>query len=159
MKKADDGRDRRQVRPQAPDPGSLFAAILGWLVPGLGHWVLGYRKQAVILGALLLGSFWWGEYVSSGYAVTRLEHPIFYYGQIGNGASAIIANSLQWGDVAPPLATQRHPGIDRKIPALLTTGILFTSVSGLLNMLLVLQLLAPRPAAARDGEAESRSAS
>jgi hypothetical protein len=147
--------ERRQttVIPE-PAPGALFAAILGWLVPGLGHWVLGYRKQAVILAVLLLGSFWGGEFVSSGYAVTRREHPIFFYGQVGNGASAIIANGLQWGDLPAPLVIQRQStpfarptGIDRKIPPLLTTGILFTSVSGLLNMLVVLQLLAPRPAA------------
>jgi hypothetical protein len=123
----------------------VWAAFLGWLVPGLGHAVLGYPVRGCVLGVLLLGTFWYGEIISSGYAVTRQEHGIFFYGQIGGGLSALVADRLQWGDL--PIAPSLNPGshaIDRKIPTLLTTGILLTSVSGLLNFLLVLRILDPR---------------
>jgi len=39
----------------------LFTVISSWLVPGAGHWVLGYRVRGVILGVSILGLFWMGE--------------------------------------------------------------------------------------------------
>jgi hypothetical protein len=133
-------------RAEAGEPGPyLLALVLAWAVPGLGHWILGYRARAVVLGALLLVMFWWGEAAAGGYAVIRAEHPYFFYAQIGMGASALIADRVEWApDVqrAPPPGAQGR--LDRTIPPLLTTGILLTSVSGLLNMLLVLHILDPR---------------
>ncbi len=122
--------------------GYVKAIALGWAIPGAGHWILGWRFRAALVAGLLLGTFWAGEAMSGGYAVTRKEHDWFFYAQIGNGASAILADRLQWATVEPnPPAPNR---IDRSIPPALTTGILLTSVSGLLNMILVLHLLDPR---------------
>ena len=126
----------------------LAAVILSWLVPGAGHWILGQRVRAVLLAVLLLGTFWWGETMASGWAVTRKEHEIFFLGQIGNGLSAILANFYEnKEDVKPNVGGNRPVGeraIDRKIPSHLSIGILLTCISGLLNLLLVLHTMDPR---------------
>jgi len=61
---------------------------------------------------------------------------------VGNGFSAVLANSL-WGN-----KPRGEPGdlkeLDRGLPPYLNLGILFTSISGLLNYLLVLHILDPR---------------
>lgn len=139
----------------APDPARersfqirgpyLIAVAASWLLPGAGHWLLGHRLRAVLLGMLLLGTFWWGEAIAGGYAVTRKEHPIFFYGQIGNGLSAVLADRIPpWADVAPNPGAPAADKIDRKIPPGLATGILLTSISGLLNLLLILEVMDPR---------------
>ncbi len=128
----------------SPSMNYVIAVFMSWLIPGMGHWIMGYRLRACILGALLLGSFWWGEVTAGGYAVTRAEHNIFFIGQIGNGLSALVANRLQWADVMPSMSTRDMNTIDTTIPPRLTIGILLTSVSGLLNMLLILYVMDPR---------------
>ncbi|MBN1443074.1 MAG: hypothetical protein JXA90_10200 [Planctomycetes bacterium] len=122
-------------------PQYLLTVILGWLVPGVGHWILGYRMRGALLGATLLGTFWLGECVLAGRMAVTLEvHPIFFGLQAGNGLSAFAANML-FGRPAHPDQTEV---IQRNLPEHLNLGILFCSVSGLLNMLVVLQLLDPR---------------
>ncbi len=141
------GRQRepeRAARQFSPNLDYILAVGLSWLVPGSGHWIMGRPVRGLILGAVLLGSFWWGEWISKGYAVTRTEHPIFFYGQIGNGLSAMLANGWESGDLRPRVPPHQRRAIDREIPPQLTTGILLTCVSGLLNMLLVLHIMDPR---------------
>ena len=134
-------------RPFQPTGDYILAVVLAWLIPGAGHWILGWRARAVAFAVLLLGTFWWGEVGAKGYAVTKKEHDIFFLAQIGNGMSTIFANGLQWGDV-PAVPPDRE--IDSAIPHFLTMGILLTSVSGLLNMLLVLHVMDPRTWEARE---------
>ena len=121
----------------------LLAGVLSWLCPGAGHWMLGYRGRAVLIGGLLLGTFWYGETVlADNKAVTREVHPIFFGLQVGNGLSTLLAETI-WG--AP-----HHPEPENirrllaDLPASLNLGILFCSVSGLLNVLVVLHILDPR---------------
>jgi hypothetical protein len=130
----------------------LFTVVSSWLVPGSGHWALGYRVRGVVMGFSILGLFWMGEVLaippsdpvqpSPPLAVTRKVNPVFFACQVGNGFSALVANTL-WGD-----KTRGRPGdtheLDRGLPPYLNLGILFTSISGLLNYLLVLHVLDPK---------------
>ncbi len=43
------------------DPG--VAAILAWLIPGLGHWYQGRRAKAVLYFVAIMGLFGWGIYL------------------------------------------------------------------------------------------------
>jgi TM2 domain-containing membrane protein YozV len=128
----------------SPDFNYLLAVVFSWLVPGAGHWIIGRPIRGLAMFFLLVGSFWWGEWISSGYAVTRVEHPIFFYAQVGNGLSALLADKIQFGDLPPRVPPQHRQEIDRQIPPQITMGILITSVSGLLNVLLVLFIMDPR---------------
>jgi hypothetical protein len=116
----------------------LCTACLGWLVPGLGYWLLGFRVRAVVLGTVVLGLFWYGEWtLADKLAVSRTVHPYFFVGQAGIGASAFVADEL-WGEPRP------EAQIDRDLPVHLNLGILFTLIGGLLNVLLVLHCADPR---------------
>ena len=145
------------VRPFQPSADYLLAIVLAWLVPGAGHLILGWRFRSAAIAVLLLGMFWFGEATAGGWAVIREEHDYFYWAQIGNGLSTVLADKLQWGDVTP----KGGEGIDRTIPPFLTTGILLTSISGLLNMLLIIHVMDPRtwdsrPPAPAPGEARRK---
>ena len=127
----------------------VTTVVLSWLLPGAGHWVLGYRVRALVLGVAILGTFWIGETVlGENLAVTRQVHPVFFGLQAGSGASAFIADTV-WGD---PLHTNASntdfiAGGRADLPALpehLSLGILFCSVAGLLNVLLVLHVMDPK---------------
>jgi hypothetical protein len=105
----------------------------------------------VVLGGSILGLFWAGEllalsppdaeYPRHPLAVTREVHPIFFACQVGNGFSTLVANSL-WGK--PRYRDEIRAFLDRDLPLYLNLGILLTSISGLLNYLLILHVLDPR---------------
>jgi uncharacterized protein DUF6677 len=137
-------RPPEKPKPFSPDFNYLLAVAFAWLVPGSGHWIIGRPVRGLAMFFILAGSFWWGEWISSGYAVTRVEHPIFFYAQVGNGLSALLADKIQFGDLPPRVPPQHRTEIDHQIPPQLTMGILITSVSGLLNILLVLSIMDPR---------------
>ncbi|MBI4583086.1 MAG: hypothetical protein HY717_03575 [Planctomycetes bacterium] len=116
----------------------LSTVLAGWLIPGAGHWILGQRARAAILFAAVNATFWIGQYLGDFRPVNRAIHPIFFWGQVGNGLGTLVSNYL-WGEKRTP-----PPGVDRTLPPLLNTGILFTSIAGLLNLLLVLHLADPK---------------
>ena len=124
----------------------VLTGASSWLLPGSGHWLLGYRLRGAILGVGILGLFWVGESaLANNMAVSRETSPIFYGCQMGNGLSTMVSQQL-WGEPRysnnpfPPSNT-RPP--DATIPRYFHFGVLFTTVSGLLNMLAVLHVLDP----------------
>jgi len=139
----------------------VLASVLTWLIPGAGYWLLGHRKRAVVLGVVLLGIFWFGELVLAAdgngrfMAVTYEVHPVFFFLEAGNGLSAVLANWI-WGEAE----TEGLHAI-KSMPRHLNLGILFCVVSGMLNILLVMNILdkqtwlrnGEKPAA-DEGEAE-----
>lgn len=125
-------------------PHYLFTVVISWLLPGAGHWILGFRVRGVLIGATLLGTFWFGEAIlAENMAVTRKVHPIFFGLQAGNGFSALLADTL-WGAATRPARPDVIDEIARDLPARLNLGILLCSVSGLLNVLVILHVMDPR---------------
>ena len=108
----------------------------------------------MVLSVLLLGTFWWGEVMAKGYAVKRDEHPYFFIGQVGNGFSALLADRIELAKLDP--RNPRQGEIDRTIPEGLAMGIFLTSISGLLNVLLILHVMDPRSWTAPAGGPEGR---
>lgn len=115
-----------------------LAVITSWLLPGAGHWILGHRVRAVILASAILGIFWSGQALAHYRAVNKTDHPIFFSAQVANGLSTLLSEKY-WGQPRP-----RTDRIDKEIAPHHSTGILFTSISGLLNALLVLHVADPR---------------
>jgi hypothetical protein len=119
----------------------VLAVIASWLLPGAGHFQLGYRKRGMVLCLTVLGLFWMGQALAECRAVNRSIHPILYFAQVGSGFSPLLSNQL-WG-----VPANRHPnaaGLDNDLPAQLSTGILYTTIAGLLNLLLILHVADPR---------------
>ncbi len=125
-----------------PGANYWFVTVLSWLLPGAGHWLLGYRVRALIIGSSLLGLFWTGESIlADNMAVTWEVHPIFFCLQAGNGFSAFVADGL-FGEPERPESNLSE--IDHELPTHLNLGILVCSISGLLNLLVVLHVADPR---------------
>jgi hypothetical protein len=108
-----------------------LAALLAWLIPGLGHWYQGRRAKAVLYFVCIMGLFGYGVYLSSsnltcfagkgtiGYGRAVYfswrdgDHRLNYLGQIGVGLAALPAlvqanrmgnhQKVWWGGfMAPP---------------------------------------------------------
>lgn len=135
-----------------------FTVVSSWLVPGSGHWLLGYRFRGGLLGAAILLLFWVGQVLAippepppqerslarKPLAVSLEVHPYFFICQVGNGFSTLFSNVL-WGEPrTPEKALHQESRPDRSLPRNLNLAILLTTVSGLLNYLLVLHVMDPR---------------
>jgi hypothetical protein len=131
---------------------ALWAA-LSWLVPGLGHLLRGERAKGLIYAAVLIGCFAAGQIMSEYRAVSRAEHDIAFWAQIGAGGPALLG---AWYDATRHAReTPPHP---IAVPWLLDCGIMYTCVAGLLNFVLVVDLLFPRPGSARAAGRAGRAA-
>ena len=120
----------------------VFTVASNWLLPGAGYWILGQRGRAILLGTSILGLFWMGQCLAGFKAVSREHHPYFFVGQAGNGFSALLSEYA----IRPRKKRNdsRSPPVSRDLTQHYSTGINFTTISGLLNILLILHLADPR---------------
>ncbi len=104
-------------------PNPLLAAVLGFLIPGLGHWFQGRRLRAGLVAGLLVGLFVWGTWLAEGTNLSRERHFYYWAGQFLVGLPAIAGELLSG-----------HPRVTGEIP-LVDVGLLFACMAGLLNVL------------------------
>jgi hypothetical protein len=89
----------------------IWAAILAWLVPGLGHWYQGRRAKAVLFFVCIMGLFGYGVYLGGGtyvdtknnvthslgygravyYSMQKGDLRLYYLSQVGVGLPALPA--------------------------------------------------------------------
>jgi hypothetical protein len=73
----------------------ITAALLAWLVPGLGHWYQGRRHKAVLFFVCILGTFIYGLYLGEGRVVYASWRPndkrLPYLTQVAVGLAAMPA--------------------------------------------------------------------
>lgn len=118
----------------------VIHGVAGWLVPGAGHFLRGERVKGIVFGVTLIGCFLAGEIMSEFRAVSRYEHDIAFWAQIGAGAPTITFCLYDYQEYGGPRSYTRHP---IGVPRLLDCGIMYTCVAGLLNFVLVVDLLLP----------------
>lgn len=106
---------------------SLLSIILAWVIPGGGHWYLGYKGKALLYLVLILGTFVAGMMIADFRNISLDRHPIFFLGAyIWNGGATVVAWLLTEGK---PITRQ----LDR-----LDVGCLYCAVAGLLNILIMI---------------------
>ncbi|RMH03557.1 MAG: hypothetical protein D6702_05670 [Planctomycetota bacterium] len=111
-------------RPGRRNPGT--AALASLLLPGLGHWLVGRRFKAVLLGGTVLGLFLLGMALGGFADFDRQRHPYYWAGQMfGGGAFWLVALAA---------AGARFTEVLRFMDA----GLLFTTSAGLFNVILAL---------------------
>jgi hypothetical protein len=101
--------------------------LLGWLIPGAAHVLIGHRAKGIYLGILLLSTFMVGLALGDFRCVNAERHPLSFAGQAGMGLPWLAG----WG-LANLLAVPYAP------PATESLGLLYSSVAALLNLLVVL---------------------
>jgi hypothetical protein len=109
-------------------PGPFSIVVLGWLVPGLGHWLTGQARKAVVFFVILGGMFALG---------------LAFQGQLFAFDTSDLLVSLaavaQWALGAPRLvAAILGAGSGNVVAVTYEYGNTFLIVAGLLNMLVVL---------------------
>ncbi|MEL7088025.1 MAG: DUF6677 family protein [Planctomycetota bacterium] len=122
---------------------NLAAAFAGWLLPGLGHFLLGQPRRAVVLGTTI-GTLWLGGLLIGGVSVIdRNDHPAWFLGQMlvapSWAANAYRANLVadHDGGFGPDDGPPFEPAYGRAHEQ----GTLFTSLAGLLNLLAIIDVL------------------
>jgi len=145
----DDGSDEL---PDLRNPA--LAALLTWLLPGLGHWYQGRKFKAILFGSCIIGIYLVGLWVGRGMVVYwtwinplkdsenfRLSF-IFQSFVGGFTLPGIFQGLLSYMNKPPILegwmaapAQEVVNGLHPKIGRLVEIGTVYTAVAGLLNLL------------------------
>jgi hypothetical protein len=128
-----------------PKPVAKTLLFLAWLIPGLGHWLLGKRRRAAVFAAVVLASFVTGVLLSGELAVPQQNSPLswfFSFGCLGNGALYLIR--LLWVNGLDGLFGSSFPyglqGGGDPVAAGFFYGKTFLYTAGLMNLLVVLDV-------------------
>lgn len=122
--------------PKAPPGDPLTALVLGWCLPGAGHWILGQRKKALFLFLAIMLTFVAGIVLADYRNVKNADNEFYWAGQLGCGLIYLIANVV--------IGAGRPAG---RVPIeWYEIGLLYICVAGMLNVVLLLNLFNPPPA-------------
>jgi hypothetical protein len=130
----------------------IVAAVLGWLVPGLGHIYQGRTRKGVLFMVTILGTFFYGLFISDGRAVyaswAEGDKRYPYLCQVCVGMPALPAlvqtylvrngrEPLLGGVMAPPVDNAALNDMWKKLNRQLDLGTVYTMIAGLLNVLAI----------------------
>ena len=128
--------------PAGLSPVTVFLCVVAtWIVPGAGHWLLGRRGKALLYFALITFTYVFGIWLAAGRNV-RLDQDtmdLYFFGESFCGGFTLVA---WWLTRGLELVFEQP---------LLDAGLLFSTVAGLLNLCVmvdVYETARPRPAAA-----------
>jgi hypothetical protein len=123
--------EKNRETAEAPLPLPLPALLaLGWLLPGLGHFILGRRSRAVVFAVVILVAFATGLILDGELILPRHGDPLSYLAAIaivGNGVLFFIAKYLGLGQGAVTAASYEF-------------GNTFLLTAGMMNLLLLLDI-------------------
>jgi len=128
-----DGPVAREPAPPAGEPVSAERTAVGllaaWLVPGLGHWMIGRRRKALLLFATITACFLAGLLLAQGRNLSYDRDAVYFLAYVFNAGET----GLGW------LVT-RHLELDRPITHL-HVGFLYTAVACLLNLVAMMDFV------------------
>ncbi len=107
----------------------VLTAVLGWLIPGGGYWLLGEYKRAVIIFVTITLTFCIGIYVGSIGIIDSVQAKPWFAAQVLNSPAVFILAEM----------TKSGRFISYGRPA--EIGQLYTSISGLLNLLCIINCI------------------
>ena len=138
----------------------VVAAIAAWLVPGLGHWLLGQRRRAVVL-CVSISFLWAGGFIIGGINIfDRNAHPIWFAGQMLIAPSILVEKwhvSLQGVDAMPARPDEAYIPYVPSYSHIHEQGVLYAALAGMLNLLAIMDVLYQDPAARARQAAKKRS--
>jgi hypothetical protein len=124
-----DAKSTHEGDGRAPLPLSILL-VLGWLVPGLGHLLLGRRARAGVFAAVILTGFVVGLLLQGELTLPHPDDPLSYLATIaclGNGALFFIAKNLGLGQGVVTAVSFEY-------------GNTFLLTAGMMNLLLLLDI-------------------
>jgi len=103
----------------------LIVGLLGWLLPGAGHFLLKQEKRAIIIFATITLTFCAGIYVGSIGVIDPIGAKPWYVAQIMNSPMVAVLGHLTAGGGFPVYGRPNE------------IGQIYTSIAGLLNLLCI----------------------
>lgn len=127
------------------DPSQRKPVLLGWIVPGLGHWVIGQRSRALFFAIQIFVLFVLGLILSDFRCVSPFDrHPIWAITQIPGGLLTLVT-----------AAVTSALDIERDNPTY-AAGCLYVGVACLMNLVALCDLYdLTEPAARREARRKS----
>ena len=116
-----------------------LAFFVAWLLPGAGHVLMGKWKKGLFFFALLGAAYAFGMHIAGWRPVSFDDNPFYFVGQYGSWATLLVAKLR--GSEKAILSQGIHP-------SWFDPGLLYVCVVGLLNLVLMLNVLDLKPAAA-----------
>lgn len=141
QKESQDARPRANVQARPALASVPAAALLAWLVPGLGHWFLGQRTRAIVFFVTTTVTFWTGVAVGGVKStVNPGENGWWFAAQLCMGAQSTVA----WG--AGAHVAKAYPAEQQvKYTAYYSSdniAVVYTGITGLLNLLIIIDAIA-----------------
>jgi Family of unknown function (DUF6677) len=121
-------RVKEETQARSASSAAIPASVSGWLVPGLGHLMLGRNRRAFAFFGIVTGLFVVGLYLHGELFPLRTSEPLTFLAglaEIGVGLPFFVAKLLGAGGGQVTALTYEY-------------GYTFCIVAGLLNMLVVL---------------------
>lgn len=136
---------------------NLLAPALAWLVPGLGHYYLGYRARAVLIAAGIGFLYVGGLFIGGVDVIDRRNDFWWYCGQaLASPATPLINawrggideryHALGYNGPPPPEEGDPPPPYTPSFAKVNEIGTLYTTIAGMINALAILDLIALAPA-------------
>jgi len=134
-------------------------AVAAWVLPGLGHVLLGQRRRGFLLMGAILFLYIAGLLIGGIDVIDSREDRLWYYGQLVAGPPTLLIDRIhqarkteaidQWRNET---FKQRYPPVENyryaiSIGRVNELGTLYCTMAGLLNLLAILDVLfamAPR---------------
>lgn len=119
----------------------LTAALGTWLLPGLGHWMIGQRVRGLILSVSIVSLYVLGLVIGGIGVIDRAAPLPGFFGQMLIGPTFVIlwVKERLWAwsaiDQTAPLADGVPLGLMAEV------GVLYTSIAGLLNLLCIIDVI------------------
>ena len=142
-----------------------MAAICAWLVPGLGHVVIGERARGVLVFAGIIFMWLCGILIGGIDAVDRKEDPLWFAAQVCSGPIALgidgmntaLLKSGQIGELLDSPAVSRNTAAAKVnsfkgIAHVNEYGILFTGLAGLMNLVAIIDASTRSSSERRSGD-------
>lgn len=133
---------RTKASPRSPR-WNFAAAFAGWLLPGLGHFLIGQPRRGVVLG-VTIGTLWLSGLLIGGISIVdRRDHPAWFLGQmlIAPSFAADAYRDRLVREFDGRFIPQDNPPFEPAYGRAHEQGTLYTSLAGLLNLLAIIDLL------------------
>jgi len=115
-----------------------LAGFLGWVVPGLGHWFIGEKARGLIYLVTITVTFWGGVAIGGVRdTVDPSARTAWFLAQTCTGVNALIAH--QWGEQVRSRPDPQF--VYRALHRAADTGVVYTGIAGLLNLLAIFDAL------------------
>ncbi len=122
-----------------------IAGLLAWLIPGMGHIYLGFRRRGLILLVTITLTFWMGVAIGGVRGtVDPNNRRAWFAAELCTGVNALAALYIHYNLGMVPRAAPNRSGRQEYVGHWLAVdvGIHYAGVAGLLNVLVILDAVA-----------------